>query len=251
MSRPASAGEPRSGPRRFATTRWSIVLAAGRAGAGDAEAALATLCRTYWYPVYAFIRRRGYDRSDAEDLTQEFFTALLEKDYVRLADRERGRFRTFLLTAVSRFLAKQHERSRSAKRGGDRTVLAVDLAAGEGRYLLEPVENWTPERLFERRWALTLLERVVARLHERYAEQGKGALFEQLKGFLTNPDSESPLAEMAERLGMTEGAVKVAVHRLRRRYRDLLKEEISETVSAPDELDDELECLLAALRGRV
>ena len=251
MSHPASAGQPRSGDRHFATTRWSIVLAAGRANADDAESALATLCRSYWYPVYAFIRRRGAPAADAEDLTQEFFATLLEKDYVRLADPERGRFRTFLLTAVSRFLTKQHERNRAGKRGGGRMVLSLDLAEGEDRYRLEPVEQWTPERLFERRWALTLLERVIVRLRERYAEQGKGALFEQLKDFLTQPEADGLLADLAKSLGMTEGALKVAIHRLRRRYRDLLKEEVGETVSAPDELADELDCLLAALRGGV
>src|SRR5262249_33649855 len=143
------------------------------------------LCQIYWYPVYAFIRRRGYSTADSQDLTQEFFATLLEKDYVRLADRERGRFRTFLLTAVTRFLTKQRERAHTAKFGGGRTALSLDLQSGEARYLLEPAEHWTPERLFERRWALTLLDRVIARLGERYAEQGKRDLFERLKGVLT------------------------------------------------------------------
>jgi RNA polymerase sigma-70 factor (ECF subfamily) len=209
------------------------------------------LCQTYWYPIYAFIRRRGYSAIDAQDCTQEFFATLLEKDYVQDADRERGRFRTFLLTAVTRFLAKQRERERAAKRGGGRLVLSLDLDAGEGRYQLEPVEHWTPERLFERRWALTLLEQVLARLGERYAEQGKRDLFETLKVFLTYPETAGMHADLAAQLGMTEGALKVAVHRLRRRYREMLKDEITETVTHPDEMADELDTLMAALRGGV
>jgi DNA-directed RNA polymerase specialized sigma24 family protein len=249
MSVPGSSHESPLGPRNFATTRWSIVLAAGKPGAEHSQAALATLCQTYWYPIYAFIRRRGYSVMDAQDCTQEFFATLLEKDYVQDADRERGRFRTFLLTAVTRFLSKQRERERAAKRGGGRLVLSLDLDAGEGRYQSEPVEQWTPERLFERRWALTLLERVLARLGERYAEQGKRALFESLKTFLTQPETAGMQADQAAGLGMTEGALKVAVHRLRRRYRDLLREEIAETVAQPDEMADELDYLMAALRG--
>jgi RNA polymerase sigma-70 factor (ECF subfamily) len=241
--------EPLSGERKFATTRWSIVVAAGTPDAPEGQAALATLCQTYWYPVYAFIRRRGASATDAQDLTQEFFTALLEKDYVRLADRARGRFRTFLLTAVTRFLSKQRERDQAAKRGGGRTVLSLDLERGEERYLLEPVERWTAERLFERRWALTLLDRVIARLGERYAEQGKRELFERLKGVLTGVGSADENAALALQLGLSEGALKVAVHRLRRRYRDLLKQEIAETVADAAETADELDYLLAALRG--
>jgi RNA polymerase sigma-70 factor (ECF subfamily) len=225
------------------------VVAARTPDAPEGRTALATLCHIYWYPVYAFIRRRGFSSADSQDLTQEFFAALLEKDYVRLADRERGRFRTFLLTAVTRFLAKQKERDHAAKRGGGRAVLSLDLKSGEARYLLEPAEHWTPERLFERRWALTLLDRVIARLGERYAEQGKGELFERLKGVLTGAMSPDENSQLASQLGLSEGALKVAVHRLRRRYRDLLKQEIAETVADPGETADELDYLLAALRG--
>src|SRR5262245_11419952 len=249
MSPSASPPDPLSGERKFATTRWSIVVAARTPEAAEGKSALATLCQTYWYPVYAFIRRRGASAADAQDLTQEFFAALLEKDYVRLADRERGRFRTFLLIAVTRFLTKQREREHAAKRGGGRTVLSLDLEHGEERYLLEPVEHWTPERLFERRWALTLLDRVIARLGERYAGQGKRDLFECLKGMLTGALPAEENAELASQLGVSEGALKVAVHRLRRRYRDLLKQEIADTVADSDETANELDYLLAALRG--
>ena len=251
MSDRSSRSDSRAAPKRFATTQWSLVLAAAREHGGrESEEALAKLCQTYWYPVYAYIRRRGYPAADAQDRTQAFFEALLEKDYVRLADRERGRFRTFLLTAVSRFLAKQRDRAAAKKRGGDRKLLSIDVAAGEGRYAMEPSDRWTPERLYERRWALTLLDRVLANLGERYAEQGKRALFDSLKVFLTDTERSSN-AELAAKLGLTEGALKVAVHRLRRRYRDLLKQEIADTVADTGDVADELEILLSALRGEV
>ena len=226
------------------------MVAAGKPDAASAKTALATLCETYWYPVYAFVRRRGYSAHDAQDCTQEFFAALLEKDYVRTADRERGRFRTFLLTAVSRFLSKQKDSARARKRGGGRKILSIDVEDGEGRYQLEPVDRWTPELMYERSWALALLERVLLRLGQRYAEQGKSALFDRLKPFLTGAETTEMNADLTAELDLTEGALKVAVHRLRRRYRELLKEEIADTVASPDDVPNELEYLLAALRGR-
>jgi len=249
MTKSLAAGDSSGIARRFATTRWSIVLAAGERDAGEAAPALATLCEIYWYPVYAFIRRRGMSPADAQDATQGFFAALLEQDYVSSADRERGRFRTFLLTAVSRFLSKQREHNRTLKRGGGRKLLSIDAAVGEDRYLLEPTDDWSPERLFERRWALTLLDRVLARLEQRYTEQGQTQLFEKLQGCLTGADPEVSHTDLAADLKMTPGALKVAIHRLRRRYRDLLKAEIAETVAGADEVADELDYLLAALRG--
>jgi RNA polymerase sigma-70 factor (ECF subfamily) len=201
--------------------------------------------------VYAYIRRRGYRAADAQDLTQGFFAALLEKNFVRLADRERGRFRTFLHTAVSRFLSKQADRATAKKRGGGVKTFSIDVDASEGRYAVEPSDQWTPERLFERRWALTLLERVLARLGDRYAAQGKGVLFENLKEFLTDAGQTSGHAALAAKLGLAEGALKVTVHRLRRRYRDLLKQEIADTVADTADVEDELDILLSALRGEV
>ena len=235
------------GARQFATTRWSVVLAAQDRESPDSREALASLCSTYWYPVYAFIRRRGHAAHDAQDLTQDFFTTLLEKSYLRSVDRERGRFRAFLLTAVSRFLSNQRERSRAAKRGGGKQPLSLDFVTGESRYRHEPADDWTAERLFERRWALTLLETVLARLDEEYRQQRKGPLFERLRNYITGDGGGNTYAETAAALDMTEAAVKVAVHRLRRRYRETLREEIAATVQSPDEIDDELKRLFEAI----
>lgn len=236
-----------NGPRRFGTTHWSVVLAAQSPALPESREALENLCRCYWYPLYAYVRRRGHTAHEAQDLTQEFFATLLEKNYLESADRERGRFRTFLLTAVARFLSKQHDRSRAAKRGGGKKALSIDFASGEERYHREPVDTWTAERLFERRWALTLLESVLAQLAERYAAEGKVELFEGLRDYITSDAVGTCYADTASALGMTEGAVKVAVHRLRRRYRGTLREEIAATVGSPDEVDDELNRLFEAL----
>ena len=224
-------------------------MAAGRKGTAESQTALAMLCESYWYPVYAFLRRRGINPSDAQDLTQEFFTRLLDKDYLRAADRERGRFRTFLLTAVSRFLSKERERRRAQKRGGGKASLSLDFDAGELRYQREPANEWTPERLYERRWAMTVLDRVLEQLGQDYAKQGKEELFSRLKIFLTGESNLPGYAELAQSWGLSEGAIKVAVHRLRKRYRELLMEEIAGTVESPEDVADELNCLLAALRG--
>jgi RNA polymerase sigma-70 factor (ECF subfamily) len=237
------AGEP-----RFATTQWSLVIAACDRRRPEADTALATLCERYWYPVYAFVRRRGQTATDAQDLTQEFFATLLEKAYLRSADRERGRFRTFLLTAVSRFLSKQAERARAQKRGGGRLPLSIDLADAEGRYRLEPADFCTPEALFERRWALLLLDRAIDRLAADYARKGKSELFGRLSPHLIAGDGEAEYSELAAELDMTTGALKVALHRLRRRFGQTLKEEIAETVAGPDEIEDEINRLLAAVR---
>jgi RNA polymerase sigma factor (sigma-70 family) len=237
-----------TGDSEFHTTRWSLVVAA--AGEGEQpRAALAELCQAYWYPVYAFLRRRGNSADDASDLTQEFFGELLEKSYLADADPERGRFRSFLLTAVSRLASKQRDKAAAAKRGGGRKLLSLDFDDGEARYQREPAHQETAERIFERRWALTLLERTLGALREQHAAAGKLPLFDALKSFLT-ADADAPAVRtVAEQLGMTEGAVKVAVHRLRQRYRELLRAEISQTVAGQADVDGELAELLAALRG--
>jgi RNA polymerase sigma-70 factor (ECF subfamily) len=237
-----------AGPAQFATTHWSLVLEA-RGGSPQAEAALEVLCGRYWYPIYAFLRRRGSFPEDASDLTQDFFATLLEKEYLDDVDRQKGRFRTFLLTAVSRFAAKAYERDRAQKRGGGRKLISLDVSQGESRYQHEPVDNWSPEKIFARRWALTILDAALARLRKDHEESGRTALFEALKVYLTGDSGAPPLAEVGRRLSMTEGAVKVAVHRLRERYRQALREEISQTVAEPADVEDELLALSAALRG--
>jgi len=234
---------------RFATTRWTVVLAAGRSTSPQAERALEELCRAYWYPLYAYVRRRGHNREDAEDLTQGFFARLLEKDYLQAASRERGRFRTFLLMAFQRFLANEWDRSRAQKRGGDRTIVPLDAELAERRYQIEPVDELSADRIYERRWALTLIEETVGRLRQEFTDAGKVGEFEQLKAFLTADREKIPYAEMAVTLGQTEGGLRVAVHRLRRRFRELFRQEIAQTVSSPEEIEGELRYLLKALGG--
>ncbi len=231
--------------RVFATTRWSLVVAA-RGDSSAARAALAELCRLYWYPLYAFVRRRGHAHDEAQDLTQEFFTRLLERDDLAAVDPARGRFRAFLLAACRHFLSNEHDRATALKRGGGRQLLSLDFGDADRRYAAEPGHEQTPERLFERRWALTLLDRVVQRLREHYETAGQLPLFEALKGSLTGAAGDSH-AEAAAALGMTPGAVKVAAHRLRQRYRDLLRDEIAQTVEDPAAVDDEIRALFSAL----
>ena len=249
MSTDQAVPESLKASPRFATTRWSLVLEAGRRSSPQVRRALETLCEVYWYPLYAYVRRTGRQPAEAQDLTQEFFLRLVEKDSLRTADPDRGRFRSFLLVMFKRFLAHEREREGAQKRGGDRQTFSFDFSAGEERFSREPVDDWTPERIYQRRWALALLDRVLARLQEEYAMKGRAALFDALKGVLTGEAETRPYAEIAAALGLNEGAVKVAAHRLRRRYRDLLREEVAHTVEHEEDVDDELTHLLAALRG--
>jgi DNA-directed RNA polymerase specialized sigma24 family protein len=239
--------QPSSG--RFATTAWSLVLAAGRRGSLDGEEALARLCALYWYPVFAFVRRRGHPVEEAEDLTQAFFARLIEKGELAAADRERGRFRTFLLTACQHFLLNERDRALAVKRGGRVTAIPLDLAAAEERYQGSLGHAETPERLYQRQWCLTLLAAVLDTLERDYRAAGNGPLFERLRGFLTMDDAAGTHADAASDLGMTSAAVKVAVHRLRRRYRDALRERVAETVDFEESVDDELRFLLESLSG--
>src|SRR5262249_51370869 len=209
-------------PRGFATTHWSLVLAAGDRDSPQSRQALAALCATYWYPLYAFIRHQGYDASQAEDLTQEFFARLLEKDFLGVVDPEKGKFRSFLRACVRHFLANERDKPRAQKRGGGRPVLSLDFPDAEHRYRREPCDLLTPERLFERQWALTLLDQVLARLRDEWHQNGRDRLFEAIKVFLTGEGGTSSYDQVARALGMTAGAVKVAVHRLRGRYRELV-----------------------------
>ena len=233
--------------RQFASTRWSLVAAAGQRDLPESEAALASLCGLYWYPLYAYARRRLPTIEDAQDLTQEFFLRLQERDYLRQADRQRGRFRSFLLTAFKHFLAKEQERANAQKRGGGRKPLPLDFQSGECRFQREPSHQATAETLYERSWALTLLQQALARLEEERTAAGKERLFECLKGTLTGEDAPRPYAELAPELGMSGQAIKVTVHRLRRRYGELLRAEIAQTVTTAEEVEDELRDLFAAV----
>jgi RNA polymerase sigma-70 factor (ECF subfamily) len=236
---PAPAG-------RFATTRWSLVLAAGHRSSPESDRALAALCSAYWYPLYAHARRRGLGADEAEDRTQSFFARLLEKGDLAVADRRRGRFRAFLLAAFDHFLANEWDKAHALRRGGGRPVLSLDRASAESRLGLEPAHASTPERLFDRRWALTVLDHALTRLRDESHADGKGDLFDALAPALAG-DRATPYAALADRVGMKEGAVKVAVHRLRARAREILRQEVAETVDSPDEVDDELRQLFAAL----
>jgi RNA polymerase sigma-70 factor (ECF subfamily) len=224
------------------------VLAAG--GEHDATAtrrALEELIQAYWFPLYAFVRRQGSLAAAAEDLVQGFLTRLLEKDDLSRVDRSKGRFRSFLLAAMKNFMANERARDRALKRGGGVRVLALDSLDAEARYAVEPAEDMTPERLFDRRWALAVLDQVLARLRREFLDAGNGALFEAIKDCLTPDRGKLPYAQLARRLGMTEGALKVAVHRMRRRYRDLLRHEIAQTVETPAQVDEEIAYLLNCL----
>ncbi len=232
---------------RFKTTRWSVVLAAGTRSDPHSDDALATLCLAYWHPLYVYIRRRGYSADEASDLTQEFFARLMEKQYLHHANVERGRFRSFLLAAVNHFLANERDRVRAQKRGGGRPPLPLEMETAEGLYLREPGDARTPERVFERRWALTMLDRVLATLRQEYDASGRAALFDRLKDLLASGRTEEPYARVAAALGTSEGAVKVAVHRLRRRFGDLLRKEIAQTVPSADQVDDEIRYLFRVL----
>jgi RNA polymerase sigma factor (sigma-70 family) len=236
---------PRAG--RFATTRWSLVFAAGEKSDARSAESLATLCEMYWYPVYAFIRRQGYRPEECADLTQEFFARVLEKNYFQDADPARGRFRVFLCASIRHFLSNERDRARTLKRGGNQPPISIGVETAEGTYQLEPRDDLTPEKLFDRRWALIMLERVLGRLRDTHVSAGKSEMFDRLKGFLTGDSAGVPYADVAEALGMTEGAVKVAVHRLRRHFRDTLIQEIAETVLDPADINAEIEYLLKAV----
>ena len=236
-----------SQPQWFVTTHWSVVLAAGRGDSTRSRAALEKLCRNYWYPLYAFVRRLGHSAHDAEDLVQSFFAVCLEKNYLGAVEQGRGRFRSFLLIALKRFLANEWDKQRAQKRGGAQIPVALDSLTAEERYALEPAEQLSADKLFDRRWALTLLERVVQRLEAEQNAAGKGEQFEALKECITAVGRGTPYAELAQQLSTSEGAVKVAVHRLRKRFRDLVRAEIAQTLRDPAMVEEELRHLIAAL----
>jgi DNA-directed RNA polymerase specialized sigma24 family protein len=247
MNNSPKTSMPVAGRAGFAPTRWTMVMAAAGGGEeGQAREALERLCATYWYPLYAFVRRQGYGAHDAQDLTQGFFARLLEKKDLAAVDRAKGKFRSFLLAAIQHYLANEWDRTQAQKRGGGVALLSIDDAEAERRYHDEPAEQMTAEQLFDRRWALTLLDRVLARLGDEMRSEGKAEHFEALKFCLTG-ERGAAYGEMAGRLGTSGGALKVAVHRLRDRYRALLRAEIAETVGSDGDVDDELRQLFSAL----
>ena len=237
-------------PRVFATTHWSVVLAAGEGDSIPSQRALETLCAAYWYPIYVYVRRKGYGPDDAEDLTQEFFAQLIAKKHLRLADRDKGKFRTFLLAMLDLFLANEWSRAHRQKRGGQFQFVSLDQQTPEERYALEPADDGgTPEQIFLRQWALTLLKKATDALAARCAAEGKQELFEVARRLLHQEGAGAAYAGVAERLGMSEGAVRVAVHRLRRSFGELLREEIAQTVGSPAEIEEELRFLMRVLSG--
>jgi len=246
MPTPSQPGSPHH-PARFATTRWSVVLAAGgEDDSSKARDALATLCEAYWYPLYAFVRRRGHKAEEAQDLTQAFFARMLEKHFLRDVHPELGRFRSFLLACLKHFLSNEREKARALKRGGGLKPISIDSHAAEQRYRLEPADDETPEKLFERQWAVTLLSQTLSQLEAEAERDGRGELFAQLKVYLTGEQGPS-YAEVAARFDMTEDAVKAAVYRLRKRYRKCLREQIAQTVADEEQVEQEIQDLFAAL----
>ena len=240
-------GTPRVPAGCFVTTHWSVVLAAGRSDTTRAQAALEKLCRAYWFPLYAYARRRGHSVEDAQDLTQEFFARVLEHHWLARADQAKGRFRTFLLTAMERFLANEWDKVRALKRGGGHRNIPIQLDTAETRYGVEPAaDTRTPEQAFEYRWAMALLDEVVGQLEGEFRGRDQGDLFAALKPCLVGDRASQPYVELARKLDMEAGAVKVAVHRLRQRYRELLRAEIAQTVTTPEEVEEELRFLFRA-----
>jgi len=242
----SDTGAEGSEGRRFDTTRWSLVVAARDHSNPDARQALETLCRTYWFPIYAYVRRHGSDSEQARDLTQGFFCKLLERGFSE-ASRERGKFRTFLLTSLQNFLADEWDRERALKRGGGREPIPLDATEAERAYALDPAHDDTPEKIFERKWARTLLNRSFERFDEEMAASSQRERFSRLRSFLTGEATEA-YRDAARELDMEESAVRVAVHRMRRRFGAILREEVAHTIGAASELDAELRYLLEVVR---
>ncbi|WAC18273.1 sigma-70 family RNA polymerase sigma factor [Luteolibacter sp. SL250] len=233
---------------RFATTRWTLVMNAGLHGSAEAETALAALCETYWFPIYSFIRRHGRSKEDAEDLTQAFFAALLDRRAFGQLDQEQGKFRGFLLATVKNFLSNARDRERALKRGGGIAHLSLDWESADSRFAIACGDGRTPDEEFDREWALTLLARVLSLLEDEFSHSGRAEEFGVLKGHLTGKEAGMPYEDAARLLDMEAGAVRVRVHRLRKRYRELLKQEISSTLVHPAMVEEELSALMGAFR---
>lgn len=241
-----AAQDSNSRPVDFATTRWTVVLAAGDGPTPEAAAALSTLCESYWYPLYAYARRRGQDAATSEDLVQSFFTRILEANYLDRADPARGRFRTFLLTAFQRFLINDYRKSTTERNGGGQFILSLNVGEAEVRLAREPIDRWTPEKAYAREWALSLLDRVLLALQNEYVERDKGALFALLQPFLSGQEP-ADYQQLSQESSLTTGALRVTIHRMRQRYGELLRAEIRNTVDGEHDLDGEMRALWEAL----
>ncbi len=247
MSDDSHVSSTPTGTSRFATTHWSVVLAAGDSASPQHEQALSRLCQAYWFPLYAYLRRRGHDRHQAEDWTQAFFAQMLDKRRLSAVSPKPGKFRSFLLTALKNFVSDEQDRARAAKRGGAQKTLSLNFETAESQYTLEPTDELSPERLFERAWALVVLEQTMNRLEVELANTNKKDLFDSLRVYVCGEPTTVTYCDVAAQLNMTENAVKVAVHRLRRRYRELLRNEIAQTVLTEDQVDEEISHLFAAV----
>jgi RNA polymerase sigma-70 factor (ECF subfamily) len=239
---------PGPAARLFVTTHWSLVMAAGNTESPEANEALETLCRIYWYPLYAYVRRKGHSAEDAQDLTQEFFARLLARNYLSVADRNKGKFRSFLLGSLEHFLAREWTKAHAQKRGGGRSNLSLNETDAENRYLIEPSHDWTPKKMFDRRWAITVLDQAMARLRHECMSNRKSDLFNKVECLLSGEKGEASYARIAADLNLSEAALKMAVLRLRRRYGELIRAEIAQTVATPEEAEEELHYLFAVLR---
>lgn len=244
---PSEADSDFQPANQFTRTHWSLVLQAIDQNSPQGADALARLCRAYWYSLYSYVRWQGHTMHDAQDLTQEFFARFLEQDSLRQASPQRGRFRTFLLSSLKNFLINEWNKAKRQKRGGGCQIISLNAEETETRFQAEPADHHSPDKAYDRRWAMVLLDRVLSQLESELVAGEQGRLFAELKFCLTGQDSGGCYAEIGKRLGMTEGNVKVNVHRLRRRYRELLREEISRTVEDPATIDDEIRQLFAAL----
>lgn len=240
---------PFGGNRQFATTQWSIVRAVGHENTQAANSALQELCQIYWYPLYTYVRRQGKDAETAADLTQAFFADLLQRDDLKKVDPDLGKFRSFLLTAMKHFLLNHWDKSKAQKRGGGKSPLSLDFGEADQRYQLEPSHAQTPELIYQKQWAKTLLDRVNRALRSEFAERGKAHQFDRLQNFLAGKNAEETLAAAAAQLCMTEVAVKVSLHRMRQRFGELLRAEIQQTVASPDEIDAEIQQLFDILKN--
>ena len=238
--------DPKPAPSCFVTSRWTVVLAAGQPGLPQAAQALEELCATYWYPLYAYVRRQGHSKEDAEDLVQGFFSRFLDKNYLAGLSHEKGKFRAFLLACLKHFMANEWDRAARQKRGGHLQTLSLDWQQADSRYHVDPADHLSPDKLYDRAWAVVLLGRVLARLRDEYVLLGKLPVFEQLKSFITMGKSAIPYLQAGNALGITEAAARVTVHRLRRRFRELLRDEVAQTLSHPGQVEEEMRALLSA-----